>query len=133
LCGFRPHWRDSIALRLGTGILSGFLSGLSSIGGMVAATMLFTTSLPAQQLRATLIGLFFLSSLYGLFWANHNGLLTPATISWALWLVVPMLAGIAIGRRGFSRATEGGFRRTVLSLLAFVAALGLARALFAFL
>jgi uncharacterized protein len=131
LCGFRPHWRDTIALRLGTGILSGFMSGLSSIGGMIAATMLFTTSLPALHLRATLIGLFFLSSLYGLFWAHHNGLLTPATISWALWLLLPMLAGIAIGRHGFGRTTEGGFRRIVLGLLAFVAALGLLRALFA--
>src|ERR1700675_3462800 len=47
LSGFRPAWGDGIGIRLGTGLLAGFMSGLSSVGGMVAATMLFTTSLPA--------------------------------------------------------------------------------------
>ncbi len=42
LTGFHPRWRDTIALRLGTGLASGFLSGLSAIGGMVAAVMLFS-------------------------------------------------------------------------------------------
>src|ERR1700737_2943200 len=51
LCGVHPRWRDSIVLRLGTGLASGFMSGLSAIGGMIAATMLFTTSLPAAALR----------------------------------------------------------------------------------
>ena len=129
LSGFKPRWRDTIGLRLGTGLFAGFLAGLSSIGGMVAATMLFTTSLPAARLRATLIALFFLSSSYGLFWANQNGLLTIATVLWAAWLVVPMLIGIAIGRHGFRRATEAQFRRAVLGVLAFAGALGLARAL----
>jgi uncharacterized membrane protein YfcA len=130
LCGVRPTWRDTIGLRLGTGLLAGFLSGLSAIGGMVAATMLFTTSLSASQLRATLIALFFMSASYALFWIHQNGLLTSAVPLWAGWLLVPMLVGIAIGRRGFHRVSEVQFRRVVLALLAFVAALGLARALF---
>jgi uncharacterized protein len=129
LCGFRPHWRDTIGLRLGTGLLAGFASGLSAVGGMIAATMLFTTSLSASQLRATLIGLFFMSSSYGLFWTYRNGLFTPAIPLWAAWLVVPMLLGIGIGRHGFRRVSEAHFRRVVLMLLAFVAALGLGRAL----
>jgi hypothetical protein len=130
--GWHPHWRDTIALRLGTGLVAGFLSGLSSIGGMLAATMLFTTSLPAARLRATLITLFFLSASYGLAWTRQQGLATGSTVLWAAWLLVPMLIGIAIGRRGFARAAEEQFRRTVLGVLATVAALGLVRALFAF-
>ncbi len=77
------------------------MSGLSSVGGMVAAAMLFTTSLPAARLRATLIALFFLSSSYGLDWAAERGLVHRVTLLWAVWLVLPMLLGIAIGRRGF--------------------------------
>jgi uncharacterized protein len=128
LCGVHPRWRDSIVLRLGTGLASGFMSGLSAIGGMIAATMLFTTSLPAAALRATLIALFFMSSFYGLLWARYEGLADAATIARAAWLVAPMLIGLAIGRHGFARVGEAQFRRTVLIVLAAVAALGLVRA-----
>jgi uncharacterized membrane protein YfcA len=132
LRGWHPQWRDTIALRLGTGLGSGFLSGLSSIGGMFAATILFTTTLPAARLRATLITLFFLSAWYGLAWAAQQGLATEATVLWAAWLFVPMLIGISIGHRFFARAAEAQFRRAILNVLAAVAALGLVRALFAF-
>src|SRR5205807_17720 len=110
-----------------------FLSGLSSIGGMIVATMLFTTSLPAARLRATLIGLFFLSASYGLLWVHQRGLVTLATLGWTAWLAGPMLIGIAIGRHGFARVDEAQFRRVVLSVLAAVAALGLGRATWALL
>jgi uncharacterized protein len=132
LRGWHPHWGDTIALRLGTGLGSGFLSGLSAIGGMFAATVLFTTTLPGARLRATLITLFFLSASYGLAWAWQQRLATEATVLWAAWLLVPMLIGIAVGRCFFARADEAQFRRAVLLLLAAVAALGLVRALFAF-
>jgi uncharacterized protein len=129
LSGVHPGWRDGIGVRLGTGLVAGFLSGLSSVGGMVAATMLFTTSLPAARLRATLIVLFFLSSSYGLMWASQRGLVHLSTLLWAGWLVVPMLLGIAMGHRGFARANDTQFRRVMLRVLAAIAALGLARAL----
>lgn len=131
LSGFRPGWGDGIGVRLGTGLVAGFMSGLSSIGGMIAATMLFTTSLPAARLRATLITLFFLGSSYGLMWAGQRGLVHRATFLWAAWLIVPMLVGSVAGRHGFSRATESQFRRAVLGVLAGVAALGVVRALWA--
>ena len=130
--GWHPQWQDTIALRLGTGVGAGFLSGLSSIGGMFAATILFTTTLAAAKLRATLITLFFLSAAYGLAWARQQGLATATTTLWAAWLVLPMLVGIAIGHRFFGRVAEAQFRRTVLALLAAIAALGLIRALYAF-
>jgi uncharacterized membrane protein YfcA len=129
LAGFRPGWGDGIGVRLGTGLVAGFMSGLSSIGGMIAATMLFTTSLPAARLRATLITLFFLGASYGLLWAGLRGLVHRDTLLWAGWLLVPMLIGIVIGRHGFCRATESQFRRAVLGVLAGVAALGVIRAL----
>jgi uncharacterized membrane protein YfcA len=129
LSGFRPRWSDGIGVRLGTGLVSGFVSGLSSIGGMIAATMLFTTSLPAARLRATLITLFFLGASYGLMWAGQRGLVHRGTLLWAVWLVVPMLIGSMAGRHGFARATESQFRRAVLGVLAGVAALGVVRAL----
>ncbi len=129
LAGFRPRWGDSIGVRLGTGLVAGFMSGLSSIGGMFAATVLFTTSLTAARLRATLIALFFMSSAYGLIWAGQRGLVHRTTILWAAWLGVPMLIGIMLGRHGFSRASDRQFRRAMLGVLATVAAIGMVRAL----
>ena len=132
LRGWHPDFRDTIGLRLGTGLGSGFLSGLSSIGGMFAATMLFTTSLPGARLRATLIALFFVSAWYGLAWTWHQGLATGATVLWAAWLLVPMLVGIAIGRLFFAKNEKKQFRRAVLRVLAGIAGLGLVRAVWAF-
>jgi uncharacterized membrane protein YfcA len=128
LAGFRPRWGDGIGVRLGTGLVSGFMSGLSSVGGMIAAMMLFTTSLPAARLRATLIALFVLSSSYALIWAAQRGLVHRGTLLWAAWLMVPMLVGIMIGRHGFARVSESGFRRALLGVLAAVAALAMIRA-----
>src|SRR6266550_7329434 len=110
LLGLRPRWGDGIGVRLGTGLVAGFMSGLSSVGGMIAAMMLFTTSLPAARLRATLITLFFLSSSYALLWAGQRGLVDRGTLLWAVWLMIPMLIGIMIGGHGFTRATEMQFR-----------------------
>ncbi len=131
LAGFRPRWGDGIGVRLGTGLVAGFMSGLSSIGGMVAATILFTSALPAARLRATLIALFFLSASYGVLWAAQQGLVYGNTFLWVAWLGAPMLTGIALGRHGFARATEAQFRRAILGLLAAVAAVGMTRALWA--
>ena len=129
LAGFQPRWGDGIGVRLGTGLVSGFMSGLSSVGGMIAAMMLFTTSLPAAWLRATLIALFVLSSSYALLWAAQRGLVNRGTLLWVAWLVVPMLVGIMIGRHGFARASESQFRRAMLGVLAAIAAMGMTRAL----
>lgn len=129
LAGFRPRWGDGIGVRLGTGLVAGFMSGLSSIGGMFAATVLFTSSLTAVRLRATLITLFFMSSAYGLFWATQRGLVHGETLLWAAWLCGPMLIGIMVGRYGFARASDTQFRRAMLGVLALVAAIGMMRAL----
>ncbi len=129
LAGFRPRWGDGIGVRLGTGLIAGFLSGLSSIGGMFAATVLFTSSLTSARLRATLIALFFMSSAYGLIWAAQRGLVLGGTLLWAAWLGVPMLIGIVLGRHGFSRVSDAQFRRAMLGVLAVVAAIAMVRAL----
>jgi uncharacterized membrane protein YfcA len=85
--------------------------------------------LPAARLRATLITLFFLSASYALLWAGQRGLVHRGTLLWAVWLMIPMLIGIVIGRHGFARATESQFRRAMLGVLAALAALAVIRSL----
>jgi len=127
LTGFHPPWKDSPALRLATGFVSGILNGLAAIGGMAVAVMLFATTITGAAARATLVALFFATDLYALAWAGWNGLLGSKLALWVAWLLVPMLVGIWIGSRHFLKVDEAGFRRGVLSVLALIAGIGLVR------
>ena len=130
LSGIRPPWSDTPKIRFATGLVSGFLNGLSAVGGMVAAMMLFATSLSAKTLRATLITFFLMSYVYALCWAKGQGLIDAIMLQWVVCLFVPMLVGIIMGQRQFLNVSEVRFKQFTLQILAIVAALGLTRALF---
>lgn len=121
----RPQLPDGYPLRFGTGIVAGFFAGATSLGGMVASVMLFAVSLPAKNLRATLIVLFFGSALYSLSWGAWHGVVTTETFTRAAWLAVPLLAGIAVGSHGFKNVSEVWFRKMVLALLSILAVAGM--------
>lgn len=125
LANARPKLPDGFPLRFGTGLVAGFMAGASSLGGMVASVMLFAVSIPAKQLRATLIVLFFGSALYSISWGSWHGVVTRATFVQAAWLAIPLLIGIAIGSRGFHVVSEAQFRRAVLAVLAALSIAGI--------
>jgi uncharacterized protein len=121
----RPKLPDGFPLRFGTGLVAGFMAGASSLGGMVASVMLFAVSIPAKNLRATLIVLFFCSALYSTSWGTWHGVVTKATFVQSAWLAIPMLIGIAIGSRGFRVVSEAQFRKAVLAVLAILSIAGI--------
>jgi len=121
----RPQLPDGFPLRFGTGIVAGFFAGATSLGGMVASVMLFAVSLPAKNLRATLIVLFFGSALYSLSWGAWHGVVTTETFTRAAWLAGPLLAGIALGSHGFRNVSEAMFRKAVLAVLAVLSVAGI--------
>jgi uncharacterized membrane protein YfcA len=125
LLNARPKLPDGLPLRFGTGMLAGFFAGATSLGGMVASVMLFAVALPAKNLRATLIVLFFVSAVYSLGWGTWHGVVTSGTFTRAAWLTVPLLAGIAVGSHGFKHVSEAGFRKAVLVVLAWLSLAGL--------
>ena len=129
LLNARPKLPDGLPLRFGTGVVAGFFAGATSLGGMVASVMLFAVALPAKNLRATLIVLFFGGALYSLLWGTWHGVVTGDTFSRAAWLTVPMLAGIAVGSHGFRHVSEAGFRKAVLAVLAVLSIAGIASVL----
>jgi uncharacterized protein len=126
LLNARPRLPDGFPLRFGTGLVAGFMAGASSLGGMVASVMLFAVSIPAKNLRATLIVLFFGSALYSLSWGAWHGIVTKATFVQSAWLAIPMLIGIAIGSRGFHIVSDVQFRKAVLAILAVLSIAGIA-------
>lgn len=125
LLNMRPKLHDGLPLRVGTGLVAGFFAGASSLGGMVASTMLFAVAIPAKNLRATLVVLFFGSALYALVWGAWQGVVTTMTFSRAVWLSVPLLAGIAVGSHGFKHVSEAGFRKAVLAVLSVLSIAGI--------
>lgn len=125
LLNARPKLPDRFSLRFGTGLLAGFMAGASSLGGMVASVMLFAASIPAKNLRATLIVLFFGSALYSLSWGTWHGVVTAETFTRSAWLSVPLLIGIYLGSHGFHRANEAQFRKAVLAILSALSIAGI--------
>lgn len=125
LLNARTQLPDGLPLRVGTGLVAGFFAGATSLGGMVASMMLLAVALPAKNLRATLIVLFFGSGLYSLVWGSWHGLVNGETLTRAGWLALPLLAGIVVGSHGFKHVDEAGFRKAVLTVLAVLSVAGM--------
>ena len=135
-CGFNAGLEPSWRVRLGTGLVSGFVNGVAAIGGIAVAGLMSTTALSPAVMRATLIVLFLFTDLYALAWAAalpaasdaEAGLLGVQTFSMALALAPAMLAGIWCGRRFFVGMAPQAFRQRVLEALILIAGLGVLRA-----
>jgi len=135
-CGFSAGLEPSWRVRLGTGLVSGFVNGVAAIGGIAVAVLMSSTALPPAAMRATMIVLFLFTDLYALGWAaalptassGESGLLSAQTFSLALMLAPAMLVGIWCGRRFFSGMPPEAFRQRVLEALILIAALGVLRA-----
>jgi hypothetical protein len=130
--GLEPSWR----VKLGTGLVSGFVNGVAAIGGIAVAVLMSATSLTPAAMRATMIVLFLFTDLYALAWAaalpaaepGGAGLLGAHTLAMALALAPAMLAGIWCGRRFFIGLPPQAFRQRVLEALIVMAGLGVLRA-----
>ncbi|MBL8333043.1 MAG: sulfite exporter TauE/SafE family protein [Rubrivivax sp.] len=136
--GWVVNLQPTARLRFGAGLVSGVFNGVAAIGGTALAVLLNTTAMPPAAMRATMIVLFLFTDLYALAVAawmplGHAGgeLFGLQSLRWAAWLLLPMLAGIALGHRGFAGVAPERFRAIVLDALLVIAALGLARGLFA--
>jgi len=134
--GATAHLEATRSVRLATGLASGLANGVAAIGGIMVAVLLSATALAPAAMRATLIALFLFTDLYALAWAAGlswladapNVLLGAATAAWSLWMLPPMLVGIAIGQRGFAGVSPVSFRRRVLELLIVVSGLTIVHA-----
>ena len=137
--GWRLALQPTPAMRLATGLVSGFVNGVAAIGGIAVAVLLSTTALPPAAMRATLILMFLFTDLYALAWAaalpgeGGQDLLGGRTLQLVLWLAPAMLGGIWFGQRSFVGVSPELFRRHVLNLLVLIAVLSVLRALWALL
>jgi uncharacterized membrane protein YfcA len=106
------------------GLVSGLANG-AAVGGLPVALFLAAQNIPAIVFRATLIFYLCAIDLVALPMLGFNGLITRNT--WIAALIsLPLLGlGVWLGGRRFISASPENFRRMAISLLAFLAVLGL--------
>lgn len=112
-----------------TGVASGFVTGLASIGGLVIALYTLALQMPPQKMRATLIVIIFIGGALTFCWQLLYGMMTPLALSRAAAFVAPMAAGVLLGRAFFRPEYERHYRPFCLTLLVGLAAFGLLKTL----
>ncbi len=124
--GWRYHGQPSTAHSLGVGSLSGLAGGLASVGGIpLAIFWLSSQRTGALQMRHNLVTYFALSTIISGAVLAWKGVVTFAVIGQALVLMIPYGLGLAVGTRGFHRASDVTFRRVAYAIIAAAAILAL--------
>lgn len=117
---------SSSAATLGTGLLSGFLTGVAAIGGPSVILFYYSSGRSVAVSRASMIAFFLFIDFLALISCLWYGLLDRQTVSLSAGMVVPMGVGLWIGNALFGRlADEEKFRKRVLTLLLLLALLSL--------
>lgn len=133
MCGvLMAGWRMARPAGRGATLAAGVVSGIANapgMGGLPVAAFFAAQPIPAAAFRATLVAYFPLLDLYSapLYWVS--GLVTWDTLTATIWLLPPVLLGNWLGSRHFLHTDPQEFRRMAIGLLAFLATLGLIRAL----
>jgi uncharacterized membrane protein YfcA len=127
--GVRLPQQPSRALTILTGVVSGVMSGLASMGGPPIIVYLLALGHGAAIVRATSIIYFMLSSLVALVGMSARGLLDREVLLWSVASVPVLFVGSWIGTWAFRRARPHHHRMTALVVLSILSAMLIVRAL----
>jgi len=112
-----------------TGIFSGTLNGLTTLGGMPVAIFLLATSIQPAIIRGSLAALFFLTDVYAFGLSFFAGIVDITTIYRTLPLIIILPMGVYIGDKFFVKSNETTYRQVVFYFLIFISILGVFNAL----
>ena len=110
-----------------TGIVSGTLNGLTTLGGMPVALFLLTTSIQPAVIRGSLAALFFLTDIYAFILSFFAGIVDTTTIYRVISLIIILPIGVFIGNHFFIKSKEETYRKVVFYFLIFISILGIFR------
>ena len=96
-----------------TGIVSGMLNGLTTLGGMPAAIFLLATSIQPAVIRGSLAALFFLTDIYAFSLSFFAGIVDATTIYRVVLLIIILPIGVFIGNKFFVKSMEETYRKVV--------------------
>ena len=110
-----------------TGIISGTLNGLTTLGGMPVALFLLITSIQPAVIRGSLAALFFITDIYAFILSFFAGIVDLTTIYRIIPLIIILPIGVFIGNKFFIKSKEETYRKVVFYFLIFISILGIFR------
>ena len=115
-----------------TGIVSGTLNGLTTLGGMPVALFLLTTNIQPAIIRGSLAALFFLTYIYAFTLSFFAGIVDMTTIYRVIPLIIILPLGVFIGNKFFVKSKEATYRKVVFYFLIFISFFGVFKLLAVF-
>ena len=110
-----------------TGIISGTLNGLTTLGGMPVALFLLITSIHPAVIRGSLAALFFLTDVYAFILGFFVGIVDMTTIYRTLPLIIILPIGVYIGDKFFVKSKEALYKKVVFNFLIVISIFGILR------
>ena len=107
-----------------TGIISGTLNGLTTLGGMPVALFLLITSIQPAVIRGSLAALFFLTDIYAFVLSFFSGIVDMTTIYRVIPLIIILPLGVFIGDKFFVKSKEETYRKIVFYFLIVISTFG---------
>ena len=112
-----------------TGIVSGTLNGLTTLGGMPVALFLLVTNIQPAVIRGSLAALFFLTDVYAFILSFFGGIIDMITVYRSLPLILILPLGAFIGNKFFIKSKEQLYRKVVFYFLIIISIIGILRIL----
>jgi len=110
-----------------TGIISGALNGLTTLGGMPVALFLLITSIQPAVIRGSLAALFFLTDIYAFVLSFFSGIVDMTTIYRVIPLIIILPLGVFIGNKFFVKSKEETYKKVVFYFLIIISITGILR------
>ena len=110
-----------------TGMVSGTLNGLTTLGGMPVALFLLVTSVQPGIIRGSLTALFFLTDIYAFTLSFFAGIVDITTIYRTIPLIIILPIGVYIGDNFFIKSKVENYRKVVFYFLIFISIFGFFR------
>jgi uncharacterized protein len=129
LRGFRMERMPGKPGSIGLGIASGILDGGAAIGGPPAILFYFSSPAGEAVSRASIIAFILGTDTLAALSVTAMGMMKVESVTLAASLLFPMCAGLFLGSRAFTRTPVDLFRKRVLVVLLFLAALTSVKAL----
>ena len=110
-----------------TGVVSGTLNGLTTLGGMPVALFLLVTNIQPAIIRGSLAALFFLTDIYAFILSFFAGIVDMTTIYRTIPLIFILPIGVFIGNKFFVKSKEETYRKVVFYFLILISIFGILR------
>jgi len=123
--GYSNQKLDNNYAKIVTGLVSGALNGLTTLGGMPVALFLLITSIQPAIIRGSLAALFFITDIYAFMLGFFAGIVDATTIYRTLPLIIVLPLGVYIGNKFFVKSEEETYRKVVFYFLIFISVFGI--------